>query len=59
MLNEWTNMVQIIWIALVAIELLLSANQHGKIELKKTNFWEKLIELSLITTLLYIGGFFK
>lgn len=46
-------------ISLQAIQLLISANQHGIKKTKTTNFWTTLWGTVLMNGLLYIGGFFN
>jgi hypothetical protein len=49
---------QIIYLALVGINLLLTANLHGK-ERSNYNFWITLVGTFLGLGLLYWGGFFQ
>jgi hypothetical protein len=49
----------IIVISLQAIQLLISANQHGIKKTKTTNFWTTLWGTALMSGLLYVGGFFN
>lgn len=49
---------QIIFLALIAIGLLLAANQHGE-ERPPTSFWSNLISASIAVGLTWWGGFFN
>lgn len=52
------GIAQIIILILMALGLLISANQHGK-ERKPVNFWVTAIAVLLESTLLCWGGFFN
>ena len=49
--------LKIIWIILIAIDLLVTANKHGQPR-ENYNFWATLLGSMLVTSLLYWGGFF-
>lgn len=50
----------IIFIVIMAVELLYRAHVHGKPKEQQTeNFWAALISFTIITLLLLWGGFFK
>lgn len=49
----------IIYLVLVAVALLISANQHGKDKTGKHSFWASLIATLLMLGLFYWGGFFN
>jgi hypothetical protein len=49
----------IIYLVLVGVGLLISANRHGKIVSKEYNFWTTLVSSSIVLSLLYFGGFFE
>lgn len=49
---------QITIAVIYAAVLLVSANQHGKINRSPTNFWVNLACAIVIVSLLYAGGFF-
>jgi hypothetical protein len=51
------NIPQIIYLILVFIGLLCSANKHGKIE-GNHNFWTTVASTIIVISLLYFGGFF-
>lgn len=50
---------QIIMLVLISVQLLLTANLHGKTKTGKHNFWSTLISNSITLTILYLGGFFS
>lgn len=50
---------QTILLVLLAIELLISANQHGQPKNGKISFWETLIGALILISILNWGGFFK
>jgi hypothetical protein len=39
--------------------LLVGANQHGKVKLKKESFWETAVAIGLQLTLVYFAGGFR
>jgi len=49
---------QIIYIVLLGIALLLSANKHGQLKKGTWSFWTELVSTFLHLGLLYWGGFF-
>jgi hypothetical protein len=50
---------QIIWCVLMAISLLLSANNHNKPKTGVYKFWYTLVAVVIEVTLLILGGFFN
>ncbi len=48
----------IIWLVLLAINLLSNAYMHGKPKTGNYNFWAYLFNVGLYFWLLYAGGFF-
>jgi hypothetical protein len=48
----------IIYLVLVGVGLLISANRHGKVVSKENNFWTTLVSSIIVLSLLYFGGFF-
>jgi hypothetical protein len=50
---------QIIWIVLVAINLLLTANLHGSPKQGNHNIWITISGTVIMLILLITGGFFK
>lgn len=49
---------QIVWIALMAMSLGCTLADHGKLRVKKDNFWIGLASTLLMNAILYLGGFF-
>ncbi len=50
---------QLIYIALIFMSLGLELSKHGEEKKGKHNFWTKLIVMSGICFVLYMGGFFN
>ena len=50
---------QIIYLVLTAINLLTSANLHGKPKSGNNTFWSALISAAIFIPLLWWGGFFN
>lgn len=50
---------QIIILVLLSVELLLKARLHGVPKEGKHNFWNAFLSISIILTILYLGGFFS
>jgi len=50
---------QIIMLAIMFINLLVGANQHGKPKEGRVNFWSILIGQIIMFSLLKFGGFFN
>ena len=49
---------QIIYLALLFVQLLLVSNNHGKEKNGKYNIWTSLLAAALVILLLIWGGFF-
>ena len=52
---EWP---QTIYMLLVAFNLLIESNRHGKAKTGKHDFWNSLIATPIGLALMYFGGFF-
>jgi len=52
------QMCQIIMVCIMAANLLIGANQHGKSKEGIVNFWSILLGQLILAALLIIGGFF-
>jgi hypothetical protein len=50
---------QLIWAALIVVNLVLGGFLHGKPKLSKHNVWTDVVTAVLSFGLLYWGGFFK
>jgi hypothetical protein len=53
------QMCQIIMVCIIALNLLIGANQHGKPKEGVVNFWSILLGQLILAALLIIGGFFS